>query len=113
MTAHWIAGPEFLMLPEAEWPSTKEEPLIDNVGVEIKGSVLAVSTSLSMIMVQWEKYSSWRNLCQQNAWWMRYKCILRCKAKMIDPPPEHQTTVLRAADLEEALMALCKQAQVE
>ena len=109
----WITGPEFLMLPEAEWPSTNEEPVINEEELEIKGSLLAVSTSPSINMVQWEKYSSWRDLCRQNAWWMRYKCILRCKAKKIDPPPERQTMVLSTADLEEASMALCKQAQVE
>ena len=29
LQCRWITGPEFLMLPEAEWPSTKEEPVID------------------------------------------------------------------------------------
>ena len=41
----WITGPEFLMLPEAEWPSTREEPVINEEELEIKGSVLAVYTS--------------------------------------------------------------------
>ena len=87
--------------------------MIDEVELEIKGSVLAVSTFPSINMVQWEKYSSWTNLCRQYAWWMRYKCLLSCKAKTIHPPLERQTMILSAADLEEALMALCKQAQVE
>lgn len=50
-----IIGPESLMLPEAEWPSTKEVPVIDEVELEIKGSGPAVSTSPSIHMVQWEK----------------------------------------------------------
>ena len=101
------------MLHEAEWPSTKEVPVIDETEVEIKGSVLAVVTTLSIDMVQWEKYSSWRKLHRLYAWWMRYKCVLRCKTKKISPLPERQAMVLSAADLEEASMALCKQAQVE
>lgn len=102
----WITGPEFLMLPEAEWRSTKEVTVIDETELEIKGPVLAVPSTPSIDMVQWEKYSSWRKLYRQYAWWTRYKCILRCKTKKISPPPEHQTMVLSAADLEEAWMAL-------
>lgn len=108
----WIIGLEFLMLHEAEWPSTKEVPVIDETELEIKGSVLAGVTTPSIDMVQWEKYSSWRKLHRLYAWWMRYKCVLRCKAKKISPLPERQAMVLRAAALEEASMALCKQAQV-
>ena len=108
----WIIGPEFLMLHEAEWPSTKEVPVIDETELEIKGSVLAGVTTPSIDMVQWEKYSSWRKLHRLYAWWMRYKCVLRCKAKKISPLPERQAMVLSAAALEEASMALCKQAQV-
>ena len=54
----WITGPEFLVLPEAEWPSSNEEPVINEEELEIKGPVLAVSTSPSINMVQCEKYSS-------------------------------------------------------
>jgi len=109
----WIIGPEFQMLHEAEWPSTKEVPVIDETELEIKGSVLAVVTTPSIDMVQWEKYSSWRKLHRLYAWWMRYKCVLRCRAKKISPLPERQAMVLSTANLEEASMALCKQAQVE
>ena len=40
------------MLPKAEWPSTKEERVINEEELEIKGSVPAVSTSPSINMVQ-------------------------------------------------------------
>lgn len=109
----WISGPEFLMLPEAEWPSTKEVPIVDETELEFKGSVLAVSTTSSTNMVQWKKYSSWRKLSRQYAWWMRYKFILRCKIKKMNSPPESQTMCFSAADLEEASLALCKQAQID
>ncbi|XP_022799869.1 uncharacterized protein LOC111337772 [Stylophora pistillata] len=109
----WISGPEFLMLPEAEWPSTKEVPIVDETELEIKGSVLAVSTTSSINMVKWKKYSSWRKLCRQYAWWMMYKYVLSCKIKKMNPSPERQTMCLSAADLEEASLALCKQAQIE
>ena len=61
----WISGAGFVMLPEAEWPSTKEVPVVDETELEIKGSFSAVSTTLSINMVQWEKYFSWRKLCRQ------------------------------------------------
>jgi len=110
----WIIGPEFLMSHEAERPSTKDVLVMDETELEIKGSVLAVVTTPSIDMVQWEKYSSWRKLHRQYGWCMRYKCVsVRCKAKKISPLPERQAMVLTAADLEEASMALCKQAQVE
>ena len=48
----WITVPEFLMLPEAEWLSTKEESVINGEKLEIKGSDPAVSTSRSINMVQ-------------------------------------------------------------
>ncbi|KAL9974310.1 hypothetical protein ACROYT_G011331 [Oculina patagonica] len=109
----WISGPEFLMLPEAEWPSINEVPVVNESELEIKSSVLTVSTTPSINMVQWEKYSSWTKLCRQYAWWMRYKFNLRCKAKKTSPPPERQTKYLSTVDLQEALLALCKQAQIE
>ena len=43
----WITVPEFVMLPKADWPSTKEEPVINEEELQIKDSVPAVSTSLS------------------------------------------------------------------
>ena len=109
----WITGPEFLMLSEAEWPGTNKVQDMYETELEIKGSVLAVATTPFFAMMQWEKYSSWRKLCREYAWWMRYKCILKCKAKKIRPRPGRQTMVLSTADPEEASMALCKQAQVE
>ena len=87
----WITGPEFLMLSEGEWPGAKEVQHIDEAQLEIKGSVLAVAITPFFAMVQWKKYSSWRKLCRHYAWWMRNKCILKCKAKKIRPPPERQT----------------------
>ena len=53
----WISGPEFLMVPEAEWPRVEEEPIIDDSDLEIKSSVLAVSTTPSVNVVQWERHS--------------------------------------------------------
>ena len=70
-------------------------------------------TSPSVCMVQWERYSSWKKLCRHYAWWMRFRFNLRCKAKKISPPPERQIKYLSAVDLQEAKLALSKQAQIE
>ncbi len=109
----WISAPEFLMLPEVKWPSINEVPVVNESELEIKSSVLTVSTTPSINIMQWEKHSSWTELCRQYAWWMRYKFNLRCRSKMTSPPPERQTKYLSTVDLQEALLALCKQAQIE
>ena len=101
------------MVPEAEWPRVQEEPIVDDSDLEMKSSVLAVSTNPSVNVVQWERHLCWSKLCRLYAWWMRYRFHLRCKAKKISPPQERQTKFLSATNLQEALLALCKQAQIE
>ena len=47
------------------------------------------------------------------AWWITYKFKLKCKVNKESPPSERQSKMLSAADLQEASLALCKQAQIE
>ena len=111
--SRWISGPDFLLRPKAEWPRVEELPVIDEQELEVKSSILVMSTSPSVCMVQWERYSSWKKLCRHYAWWMRFRFNLRCKAKKISPPPERRIKYLSAVDLQEAKLALSKQAQIE
>ena len=99
--SRWISGPDFLLQPKVEWPRVEELPVIDEQELEVKGSVLVMSTSPSVCMVQWERYSSWKKLCRHYARWMRFRFNLRCKAKKISPPPERRIEYLSAVDLQE------------
>ena len=42
-----------------------------------------------------------------DAWWMRYKFKLKCKAQKQSPPSELQGKMLCTDDLKEASLALC------
>ena len=66
-----------------------------------------------MIVVEWEKYSTWKRLIGLYTWWIRYKFNLRFKVKRVSPPPERQTKNLTPDDFKEASFSLCKIAQIE
>ena len=66
-----------------------------------------------MIVVEWEKYSTWKRLIGLYTWWIRYKFNLRFKVKRVSPPPERQTKNLTADDFKDASYSLCKIAQIE
>ena len=101
------------MLPEEEWSSSKEDLRVNESELEVGVSVLTTSTAPSVIVVEWEKYSTWKSLIRLYAWWIRYKFNLRCKVKRVSPPPGWQTKISTADDLKEASLASCKIAQIE
>ena len=109
----WIRSPQLLMLPEEEWSSSKEDLQVNESELKVTASVLTSLIIPSMIVVERGKYSTWKRLIGLYTRWIRYKFNLTCKVKRVSPPPERQTKNLTADDLEEALSALCKIAQVE
>ena len=111
--SRWISGPEFLTLPEEQRPSSEDLLDVEESELEVKTSVLTTVTTPIVNLVEWEKYSSWRRLVRLYAWWIRYKFKLKCKVNKESPPSERQSKMLSAADLQEASLALCKQAQIE
>lgn len=101
------------MLPEEEWSGSKEDPQVNETEFKVRASVLTTLIVPSMIVVEWEKYSTWKRLIGLYTWWIKYKFKLRFKLKRLSPPHERQTKNLTADDLEEASFTLCKIAQIE
>ena len=94
------------MLPE-EWSSSKEDLQVSESELKVRASVLTMFIVPPMIVIEWERNSTWKRLIGL------YTLNLRCKVKIVSPPPERQTKNLIADDLEEALFAWCKIAQIE
>ena len=111
--SRWISGTQFLMLPEEEWLSSKEDLRVNESELEVGVSVLTNLIAPSVIVVEWEKYSTWKSLIRLYVWWIRYKFNLRCKVKKVSPPPGWQTKILTDDDLKEAALVSCKIAQIE
>ena len=101
------------MLPEEEWSSSKEDLQVSESELKVSTSVLTMFIVPSMIVIEWERNSTWKRLIGLYTWWISNKLNLRCKVKIVSPPPERQIKNLIADDLEEALFALCKIAQIE
>ena len=57
-----ISGTQFFMLPEEEWSSSKEDLQVNDSELEVGVSVLTTSITPSVIVVEWEKYSTWKSL---------------------------------------------------
>ena len=93
--------------------SSKEDRQVSESELKVRASVLTMFIVPSMIVIEWERNSTWKRLIGLYTWWITNKLNLRCKVKIVSPPPEWQTKNLIADDLEEALFALCKIAQIE
>ena len=50
------------MLPEEEWSSSKEDLQVNESKLNVRASVLTMLIVPSMIVVEWEKYSTWKKL---------------------------------------------------
>ena len=108
-----ISGTQFFMLPEEEWSSSKEDLRVNESKLEVGVSVLTTAIAPSVIVVEWEKYSTWKSLIRLYAWWIRYKFNLRCKVKRVSSPSGWQIKISTADDLKEASLASCKIAQIK
>ena len=90
-----ISGTQFFMLPEEEWSSSKEGLRVNDSELEVGVSVLTTSIAPSVIVVEWEKYSTWKSLIRLYA------------------PPGWQIKISTADDLKEGSLASCKIAQIK
>ena len=73
----WFDGPDFLMKPKADWPTTSLTPLSPD-DKEIKKQNLVCKLSCYKPLIQFERFSSWRRLIRTLAWVMKF-----LKPKMI------------------------------
>ena len=58
LESRWISSPLFLMLPEGEWLSSKEDLQVNESELQVRALVLTMLFAPSMIVVEWEMYST-------------------------------------------------------
>ena len=104
----WKTGPEFLSLPEEQWPDDQVQPDCAAVDEE-KRKVKAVMNLTSTEVIDCEKTSSWKRLLRVTAYVFRFIHILKAKIQK-GPTPEDKSS-LSPADLKEAEMYWIKKAQ--
>ena len=70
LNGRWQHGPEFLRLPQEDWPQDSAEPNENEVAKEIRKIVCTVKTTENVIDSR--KYSSWRKLIRITAYVLRF-----------------------------------------
>ena len=70
LNGRWQHGPEFLRLPQEDWPQDSAEPTENEVAKEIRKIVCTVKTTENVIDSR--KYSSWRKLIRITAYVLRF-----------------------------------------
>ncbi|XP_055613505.1 uncharacterized protein LOC129759945 [Uranotaenia lowii] len=68
-TSRWFCGPDFLLLPESEWP-LPEEPLT-STDIEMRPHILSHSLPLPAL-IPVENFSLWQTLLRKTAYALRY-----------------------------------------
>ena len=116
LIGRWKQGPEFLRLPEEEWP--QNDPTADLKEVEKerrKAQVILLTCSPEVI--DCKKFSNWRKLVRTSAYVLRFiwNSRARCQAKKSPEVSEHQIQLSRGPltpqELEKAENYWVKQSQ--
>ena len=93
LTGRWQHGPDFLRLPESEWP--QDSPVADEVEVEVEAEYCKVHIVGEQINTQspidCNKFSSWRRLIRVTAYTLRF--ITRLRARGHKGAPEEGKTL--------------------
>ena len=102
LNGRWQQGPDFLRLPENEWPTEKSKPDESEIVKEVRKTVLAVKTTENPIDPK--KFSSWRKLIRVTAYVLRFVKYIRNKARSKDEAqePPVSTDCLTPQELEDA-----------
>jgi len=106
LTERWENGPEFLRRPEEEWPTTSETTHRDEADKERKKAVCTTTTS--KVVIDYNRFSSWRKLVRVTAWVQRLINNLRAKR---NPNYTNQSGPLTVQELERARTYLIEDAQ--
>ena len=82
LNCRWQKGPEFLRLPQEDWPQDNAQPDEKEVAKEVRKIVCIVQTAENVI--DSKKYSSWRKLIRITAYVFRFIKKLRRKTRNTD-----------------------------
>ena len=111
----WLKGPDFLALPEEEWPvpddqSAKQEDPDErstmNVNAVVTDEALAEENIMDQLIGH---FSSWIKLRRAIAWWLRLKQILLHRSKKVNHTVNRGPLTLEELDIAES--AIIKKVQ--
>ncbi len=81
VNGRWIHGPEFLRLPEQEWPMKKESDMTDDVTSEKKKMKVVGSVRVCEPVIDPERFSSWQRLLRVTAYCLMFIHKLRVRVE--------------------------------
>ena len=111
LNARWQHGPEFLRLPEEDWPEDRSEPSKQNAPKEMRGTVCNLKETKSPIDPK--QYSCWRKLIRVTAYVLRFARNIRGKISNSNETlgQSENCESLNPQELEEAERCWLKDAQ--
>ena len=116
LNGRWKPGPEFLRMPEDEWPQENSTADLNEVEKECRKNQANLLTG-SPEVIDSKKFSNWRKLVRTSAYVFRFTWNLRtrCQAKKLLKNPEEQMQgshgPLAPQELEKAEKYWVKQSQ--
>ena len=116
LIGRWKQGPEFLRLPEEEWPQENSTADLNEVEKE-RRKTQAILLTGSPEVIDCKKFSNWRKLVRTSAYVFRFIWNLRtrCQANKLPESPEQQMQVshgpLALQELEKAEKYWVKESQ--
>ena len=116
LNGRWKQGPEFLRLPEDEWPEENSTADLNEVEKEHR-KTQAILLISSPEVINCKKFSNWRKLVRTSTYVFRFIWNLRtlCQAKKLPENPEEQMQVshglLVLQELEKAKKYWVKESQ--
>ena len=116
LIGRWKQGPEFLRLPEEEWPQENSTADLNEVEKE-RRKTQAILLTGSPEVIDCKKFSNWRKLVRTSAYVFRFIRNLRtrCQAKKLPETPEQQMQLshgpLAQQELEKAEKYWVKESQ--
>ena len=109
LNKRWLQGPEFLRMPQNDWPQDKSEP--DNKEVSKEARKLVCTLETAECPIDAKKYSSWRKLIRITAYVLKFVKRIRMKKKKTEEILEDNSNCLGPRELQETERYWIKNAQ--
>ena len=110
LSGRWQSGPEFLRLPEEQWPQSEPEPNQEEVEKECRKTLNLGAVVFLPTIVDSNRFSSWKKLVRVMAWVLRIKKKFLAKLKKTNESQMCQGP-LAAQELEEGRKHVIRHAQ--